>query len=176
MFLLALIDSAGIPLPAGVDALVIALAAVKPTLAVTSATLATVGSTIGCLILFYLARKGGERYFHARMQSGNTARLREWFQRYGLATVFVTALSPIPMPTKAFILLAGALGAKPLAFLLVIVAARAPRYFGLAYLGTQFGPQSGAWLRAHVWHLAGILTALLVLIFLVIRLKSVRPR
>lgn len=168
LFFLALIDSAGVPLPAGVDALVIALAAVNPALAVTSAALATVGSALGCMVLFYLARKGGERYLDARTRAGKHQRLRAWFHRYGLATVFVSALSPIPLPTKVFVLSAGAFGVGPLRFLLVVVAARIPRYFGLAYLGSQLGAESGAWLRAHGWHLAGGAAALFLLLFLLI--------
>jgi membrane protein YqaA with SNARE-associated domain len=169
LFVLALIDSAGVPLPAGVDALVITLSAVNPALAITSAAFATVGSALGCLILFYIARKGGERYLDAQTHAGKAQRLRAWFQRYGLATVFVSALSPIPLPTKMFVLSAGALGVRPSVFLLVVLAARIPRYFGLAYLGSQLGAESGAWLRAHGWHLAGGAAALFVLLFLLIR-------
>ena len=169
MFVLALVDSAGVPLPAGVDALVIALAAVNPALAIMSAGLATAGSALGCLILFYIGRKGGERYLNAHTQGGKARRLRAWFQRYGLATVFVSALSPIPLPTKVFVLSAGALGVRPILFLLVVLAARIPRYFGLAYLGSQLGEQSGSWLRAHGWHLAGGAVALFVLLYFLIR-------
>ncbi|MFB3776641.1 MAG: YqaA family protein [Bryobacteraceae bacterium] len=172
LFLLALVDSAGLPLPAGVDALVITLAAVNPALAATSAALATVGSALGCMVLFYLARKGGERYLDARTRTGKHQKLRAWFHRYGLATVFVSALSPIPLPTKVFVLSAGALGVGPLRFLLVVVAARIPRYFGLAYLGSQLGTDSGAWLRAHGWHMAGGAALLFVLLFLLIWLAG----
>jgi membrane protein YqaA with SNARE-associated domain len=168
LFVLALIDSAGVPLPAGVDALVLTLAAVNPSLAITSAGFATAGSALGCLILFYVGRKGGERYLNARTQGGKARRLRAWFQRYGMATVFVSALSPIPLPTKVFVLSAGALGVRPILFLLVVLAARIPRYLGLAYLGSQLGADSGAWLRAHGWHLAGAAVALYALLYLVI--------
>jgi membrane protein YqaA with SNARE-associated domain len=155
-------------LPAGVDALVITLAAVNPALAITAAVFATAGSALGCLVLFYIARKGGERYLNAQTQGDKARRLRAWFQRYGLATVFVSALSPIPFPTKVFVLSAGALGVRPILFLLVVLAARIPRYFGLAYLGSQLGADSGSWLRAHGWHLAGGAAALFALLYLVI--------
>jgi membrane protein YqaA with SNARE-associated domain len=169
LFVVALLDSAGIPLPTGVDALLIALSAVQPSLAYRAIIVATVGSTIGCLFLFYVARKGGQRYLDKHTQTGKARQLREWFQRYGLVTVFVSVLSPIPIPTKVFVLSAGALGVRPLSFLLAVVAGRIPRYIGLAYLGSQLGTHSTAWLREHVWHLAGIALVLVVALFLLAR-------
>jgi undecaprenyl-diphosphatase len=160
--LLALIDSAGIPLPLGVDLLLIALAVAKPASAYWSASLATVGSVLGCLILFYLARKGGERFLYRHVKQGKARILTQWFQRYGLATVFVTALSPAPMPTKLFIICAGASGVRVAPFVLVVLAARSLRYFVLVYLGVQFGADAGAWVKAHAWYIAAATLGLFV--------------
>ena len=117
------------------DLLLIAVAAANPASAYLSASLATVGSVLGCLILFCLARKGGERFLYRHAKQGKAQTLTQWFQRYGLATVFVPALSPVPMPTKLFIICAGASGVRVAPFVLVVLAARIVRYFGLAYLG-----------------------------------------
>ena len=160
--LLALVDSAGIPLPFGVDLLLIALAVAKPASAYLSASLATLGSVLGCLILFYLARKGGERFLYRHAEQGKARILTQWFQRYGLATVFVTALSPAPMPTKLFIICAGASGVRVAPFLLVVLAARSVRYFGLTYLGVLFGEGAGAWVKAHAWYIAAAALVLFV--------------
>jgi membrane protein DedA with SNARE-associated domain len=169
LFLLAVADSAGAPLPAGVDALLVTLAVMRPGMAYLAATLAVLGSALGCMILFYIARKGGQRYLDARTQAGRAHRFRAWFQRYGLATVFVPALLPVPpLPTKVFVLSAGAMGARPGDFLLVVLAARFLRYFGLAYLGVRMGEESRAWLRGHAWHLAvagiGVAASLLLIL------------
>ncbi|MCC6394040.1 MAG: VTT domain-containing protein, partial [Bryobacterales bacterium] len=129
LFVLAILDSAGIPLPAAVDALVVATAAVNPASAYLDAAMAVFGSAIGSMVLFYIGRKGGEAYLDRITASRPTHRFREWFQTYGLITVFIPALLPIPMPLKVFVLSAGALGVKPLHYLLVILAARIPRYF-----------------------------------------------
>lgn len=174
VLLLSLLDSAGAPLPATVDALVIAVGAVNPPLAYWSAALAVAGSTAGCLVLFLLARKGGERYLSRRMQTGRSRRFREWFRRYGLMTVFVPALLPVPLPTKAFIITAGAFGAGIVPFLAVVLAARIPRYFGLAYLGSRVGEHSMSWLRQHAWELAGITAGLCLLLWLLMRLAERR--
>ncbi len=173
LFLLALIDSAGIPLPAAVDALVVTLAAVRPAAAFLAATLAVAGSAAGCMILFYISRKGGQLYLERQTRSDSTRKFRAWFQTYGLITVFIPALLPLPpLPTKVFVICAGALGVRPLPFLAVILAARIPRYFGLAWLGYQLGEHSMTWLRAHAWHLAGFALALCLLGALLVRLAE----
>ncbi len=166
LFLVALLDSAGVPLTTGVDALLIALSAVKPEAAPLAVVLATTGSAVGCLFLFYLARKGGKNYLDRQTRTGKARMLREWFQQYGLITVFISVLSPIPLPTKMFVLSAGALGASPLWFLVSVVAGRIPRYIGLAWLGSQLGAHSTDWLKAHAWHFAAGAAALALGLFL----------
>jgi membrane protein YqaA with SNARE-associated domain len=167
--LVAILDSAGIPLVGGVDGLLIAVAAVKPSSAYSLTLLATAGSLAGCMVLFFVARKGGERYLDKRTQTGKGLKLRLWFQRYGLATVFVPALLPIPLPTKVFVICAGALGVRAVPFLLVVLAARIPRYAGLAYFGSRLGEHSGVWLSAHAWHLTGVALGLFLLTVWLIR-------
>lgn len=170
VFLLALLDSAGLPLPATVDALLIAVSASEPALASLSAALAVAGSTVGCLFLYLLARKGGELYWRRHVPQRRAQTFLDWFRRYGLATVFVPALLPIPLPTKVFVIAAGVFGARVLQFLLIIVAARIPRYAGLAWLGSQFGEAPArAWLKQYGWHMAGAAALLLVLLALAVR-------
>jgi len=153
IFALAILDSAGVPLPAAVDALVIATAAVSPGQALLAASAAVLGSAIGCMFLFFLARRGGQAYLDRATTSGRAAKFREWFQTYGLITVFIPGLLPIPLPLKVFVLSAGALGVKPQHFLAVVLAARVPRYFGLALLGAHLGYNTVPWLKDNVAYL-----------------------
>jgi membrane protein YqaA with SNARE-associated domain len=156
--LLAFLDSAGIPLPAGADALLIAIAVTHPSLAWLAASLATAGSLMGFLTLYWLARKGGERYLDKHTAGGRGQRLRTWFQRYGLAAVFVPTLSPVPLPTKVFVLCAGALRVPVVHFTVAVLAARLLRYFGLAYLGVRLGQDSHHWIQANaLWVTAAAL-------------------
>jgi len=149
-FCLAVLDSAGVPLPASVDVLLIAVAATNPGLAMLSAGLSVLGSAIGSMFLFSIARKGGQMYLERKASSPKAMKFREWFARYGLATVFVPALVPIiPLPLKVFVLSAGALGVKPLHFLGVVLVARVLRYYGLALLGMRLGEGAWPWLRSH---------------------------
>ncbi len=172
VFAAAILDSAGIPMPAGVDALVLLISAVHPGEAWMAAIAATIGAIIGSWILFTLASKGGEAYLERHTISPQALRLRVWFQHYGLITVFVPALLPIPLPLKIPVLCAGALGVRRRLFLGVMLAARIPHYFGLAWLGQQLGGNAGGWLKSHAWNIGGFALLLVAVLFLLIYLAD----
>jgi membrane protein YqaA with SNARE-associated domain len=165
LLILAALDSAGIPIPAAVDALLMVLAANAPGTAYFSAAMAVAGSLCGSMFLFFVARKGGEKYLEKHTIGERGKKLRQWFQHYGLLTVFISAISPIPMPMKLFVISAGALGVSPRSFFLTILAARVPRYGALAYLGSQLGTEAGTYLKSHVWQIGGVLALLFVVLF-----------
>ena len=168
LLLLAVLDSAGIPLPNGLDAYLVFLAVKEPVYAYWYAAIATAGSVIGNVVLFLIARRGGRRFME-RTEPGRGERFRTWFNRFGLVTVFVPALMPIPMPLKFFVICAGALRTRFTPFLIVILLARFPRYFGEAWLGMKLGQGSTAFLKQHLWQFvlaAGALFALLCLLVL----------
>lgn len=172
---LAVLDSMGVPLPASVDIMITLVAASSPGMAYLTAALCVIGSAAGCMFLFFVARKGGQLYLDKHASSPRARKFREWFGRYGLVTVFIPALVPlIPLPLKVFVLSAGALRVAPLAFLLTILAARIPRYLGLAWLGSQLGENSWPWLNAHKWHLAGGAALLGVALFLLVRFAGAK--
>ena len=153
----------------GVDALVVAVAALDHSQAYWAAAAGIVGSVAGSLFLFFLARKGGEAYLHRHTLSSRGQQLRAWFLEYGLLTVFVPAFVPvIPMPVKIFILSAGALGVSPVRFLIVLTAARIPRYFFLAWLGTRLGSDTWPYLRHHLWEFILLASVLFVILYFVI--------
>ncbi|HKO04645.1 MAG TPA: hypothetical protein VJW51_07835, partial [Candidatus Acidoferrales bacterium] len=64
IFLAAFLDSSFISLPLINDLLVIEMSVLRPARMPLYAGGATLGSLAGCLVLFFLARKGGEVYFH----------------------------------------------------------------------------------------------------------------
>ena len=101
VFLLGLLDSTGIPMVGGVDLYIVLVAMVDPTQGYLAAGAAIAGSLIGSLILFLIARKGGEEYHRRHTSGARGAKLRAWFHEYGLLTVFVPAFVPvIPLPLK----------------------------------------------------------------------------
>lgn len=176
VLLLAILDSAGIPVVGGVDALLVWVAITNPEAAYPAAGTAILGSVIGSLILFYIARKGGEAYLERHTLSRNGARFKRWFLEYGLLTIFVPALIPIPMPLKVFVVSAGALGISPPVFAFVLLIARIPRYFGLAVLGLQLGSQTFPYLKSHIWQLLLSAVLLFALLYMSIKLVDRRRR
>jgi membrane protein YqaA with SNARE-associated domain len=176
ILLLAFIDSTGIPVASGMDALVILVAAKAPSRAYLAASMGVAGSLIGNLVLFMAARTGA-RSFIEEVPHPGPRRFRDWFRRYGLLTVFIPALCPIPLPLKVFVISAGIFRTPVRSFAAVILTARALRYFGEAYLGVTLGKDSAGFLRAHIGWLIGGAVALLVILYALVRLNERRrPR
>ncbi|MFL6352821.1 MAG: YqaA family protein [Bryobacteraceae bacterium] len=163
LLLLATLDSAGVPVVAGVDALLIAIATRDPDQAYVAAACAVIGSLAGSLFLFGVARKGGEVLLSKHIARRRGARLHAWFQRYGLLTVFLPALSPLPMPMKVPVFCAGALQVRWSYFIFVVLLARIVRYFALAYLGKHYGQQTFQFLLSHLSIVIAIAVALALL-------------
>lgn len=171
LFVFAFVDGLGVPNPGGTDLflLLLTIARVNPWVCAASAI---AGSVIGSAIFWEIVSRGGERWLMRYIESSRGRRFRQWFMRYGLITVFIPALLPIPLPFKAFAGCAAALGVRRSRFLLVIAAARIPRYFALAYLGAELGQNSLHWVTAHMWQLLTLAAALAALLFLLIRVSD----
>ncbi len=163
LLVLSILDSVGLPVVGGVDSLLIAVSTNNPRQAYVAAVCAIIGSLIGSLILFAIARKGGEVLLARHISGRMGARLHLWFQRYGLVTVFVPAISPLPLPMKIPVFCAGALDVRITYFVFVVLTARVLRYFALAYLGQRYGHRSAQFLLQH-----GILIGTLALAFAVL--------
>jgi membrane protein DedA with SNARE-associated domain len=175
VLLVAALDSAGVPLPTGVDALLIATSAVSPRRAYLAALLATAGSLAGNLFLFTIARRGGEAYLARHTLSARARKFRAWFQHYGLITVFIPTFVPIvPLPLKVFVLSAGSVGVSTRAFLLTILGGRVPRFLAMAYLGTKLGENSMQWLIDQKWYLTAIAAGLFLFLFVLVKLIDYR--
>lgn len=154
----------------GVDILLVTISARNPSVAFWAALCAIAGSLIGSIILFGIARKGGEVLLAKHISSSKGARLHAWFECYGLITVFIPAVSPIPLPLKIPVICAGALEVRWSRFILVILTARAIRYFGLAFLGRVYGQAAARFITQHWLLLTAIALGLAVLGFLGLRI------
>ncbi|MCL4842979.1 MAG: VTT domain-containing protein [Bryobacteraceae bacterium] len=172
-FLVALIDGAGLPNPGGPDYLLLFLGWKSPDTAYWAATTALAGSILGIMILYWVARKGGEKYLEKRAAGPRAMRFRRWFERYGLVTVFIPALVPlVPLPLKFFVVCAGAMGVGPLTFLVTILLGRLPRYFGLAWVARSLSDDPRGWMRAHTWDFALAAAVLVVFSFILVKLSE----
>lgn len=173
VFLIGFIDSLGIPLPATMDALLIFIAVKAPDRAYFTAAMAVLGSLGGNLALFLGVRHGSRLFIKSVPESGKPQPFREWFQRYGLLTVFVPAVVPVlPLPLKVFVVSAGYLHTPLSRFFWVILLARVLRYFGEAYLGIRLGTGAQAFLSQNAGTLAAVAVGAVIAAFLLIRWKS----
>ena len=161
---------------AGVDALVVLIASLHRGQGYVAAATATAGSMVGNLLLFFIGRKGGEAYLDRHTSTGRGARLRAWFAEYGLLTIFVPAFVVVPLPLKIFVLSAGAMGVGSLRFTIVLLVARLPRYFFLAWLGTRLGRDTIPYLQHHVWQLLLFAMLLFAALYLLIKFEHRRHR
>ena len=173
ILLVALLDSLVIPLPAGVDVLVLTIAVEyvnDPQRAYFAAFMAVIGSTAGNIALFLAARHGTRWLIKDVTPSPRAQKFHDWFHRYGLLTVFVPCVTPvIPFPLKVFVVSAGALRTPLSKFILVVVTARILRYFGEAWLGLNLGPHAEAFLRRNAWSLLGAALAMAMIFYVAIR-------
>lgn len=172
ILLLSILDSSGIPVAAVFDALLIVIAVERPSVAWWCAGLAVIGSTVGNVILFHIAKKGGQRFLAKSAPEGRAVRFRAWFLRYGLLTVFVPALIPIPMPMKVFVITAGVLGTPLVQFLGVVVLGRTIRYFGEVWLGITLGHESAGYLKGHAWQFAAYAVGLFAVLYAIVAWRN----
>jgi membrane protein DedA with SNARE-associated domain len=176
ILLLSILDSSGVPVAGVFDALLILISVERPGVAWLCAGLAVAGSSIGNLILFSASRQGGKAFMSKAAPEGRSTRFRDWFQRYGMITVFVPALMPIPMPLKLFVISAGVLGTSYVEFISVVLVARILRYFGEAWLGITLGRESVSFLRTHVAQFGIGAVALFAALYLFVLLRDRRRR
>lgn len=175
VFLLGFIDSLGIPLPATMDALLVLVAVKAPQRAYFTALMAVLGTAGGSISLFLAVRHGRRLFLKGEPPPGKRQRFERWFDRYGMLAVFIPAVTPVlPLPLKVFVVSAGALKTPFSKFLVVILLARAIRYFGEAYLGIQLGEDAQTFLARHAWTILGIAVALGGAAYALIRISDRR--
>lgn len=142
LVLVAFIDSSFLSLPQVNDLLIVWMVTDRPDAWLLYATAATIGSILGCLVMYGLARKGGERLLRKWMSKGKVERGMQRFQRWGLLAVLVPAILPPPAPFKIFVLLAGVAKVPLLHFTAAVALGRGFRYYGEALLARWYGKQA----------------------------------
>ncbi|HLL74327.1 MAG TPA: VTT domain-containing protein [Pyrinomonadaceae bacterium] len=172
LFAVALLDSSLVPMPGGADALTILLAGRFPERWPLYAASAALGSTAGCVILYYISRRAGRKAL-SRFGPRKQARVRELIERYDVLTVLVASVLPPPFPFKLFVITAGVFRFPVLRFALAIAAGRAFRFGLEAYLAANYGEQAKE-LFARYYPYIGLGVAALVVLFVVLRNLSKR--
>jgi membrane protein YqaA with SNARE-associated domain len=149
LFLIAFLDSSILSLPEINDILIVSMVMRHPERLVFYASMATLGSIAGCLLLYWLGYKGGEAFLRKRVNPQRVERGLALFRKYGVVAIFVPAILPPPAPFKIFVLLAGVSRVNPWTFVGAIAAGRGVRYFGEGLLAIWYGEETIAFLERH---------------------------
>ena len=164
LFAISLLDSAFIPLPSGPDLVMITLSAKNPAGMPLYALAATAGSTVGCTILYLIARRAGVVALN-RLKPEKRARIENLLGRYDMLAVMVPAVLPPPFPFKPFVLCAGVFKLQRVRFITAIFIGRAARFLIEGWLAIQFGDDAEKLIKRHGWKVLVVLAALLLAFF-----------
>jgi len=93
LLVMSFLDSAGIPLPGGPDAIILLLAWKRPALTCLIVLAATIGSTLGCLVLYGIGYKGGKKAL-SRFNPEKIAWVERKMRQHGPMAITAAVLAP----------------------------------------------------------------------------------
>jgi membrane protein YqaA with SNARE-associated domain len=164
LLLIAMADSSFLSIPEGNDFLIVALSIGKSWEDMFYlATMTIIGSVIGCLVLFIVGRKGGERLLLKRFDPGKVERAERYVQKYGIFSVMIPSILPPPMPFKIFVLTAGVFQLSTSRFLVAVIIGRSMRYFTWGILSVLYGEQVRQFMMDHLQSVGLSLLAVCIL-------------
>ncbi|MFN2452875.1 MAG: YqaA family protein [Pyrinomonadaceae bacterium] len=141
LFTIALLDSVLLPLPSGTDAVMLLLSAARPQWMLLYAAAATLGSVIGCVMLYYISQRAGKRAL-SRFSPEKQARVKDWIDRYDVLAVLVACVLPPPFPFKLVVISAGVFRFNVWRFALAVAVGRAFRFLLEGYFAARYGEQA----------------------------------
>lgn len=129
--------------------------------------LASAGSAAGSSVIYLIGYLGGETLLRRRIPPMRYEKIHASFEHHEFWALMFPAMLPPPFPFKLFVLAAAGFEMRLGRFLLAIFAGRFVRFFVLAVLTIEFGPQfvsfMGGMFRKHLpWVLAGVAVALFI--------------
>ena len=169
----AFIDSSFVPLPLVTDLLLMELSSRHPMRMPYYAAMAAFGSLAGCIWIYWLARKGGQAYYR-RTQGHPPGRIRKYIQEYPLASVFLPAVAPFPVPFKPFVIAQGVFQVPFVTFVTGTLLGRGSLFFVEAFLGARYGAAAKQFLVDQKWASISLAAGLVLVFFLVRRLLTLR--
>ena len=169
LFLISFLDSSVLTFPVINDLLLIELSMQHPAWMPLYAFMATLGSVLGCLVLYFIARKGGEAFFH-RKAGAHAHAIRHWVERNGFVGMLVAALLPPPTPFKFFVFAAGVFEVPLFSYISAIAIARLFRYFGVGYLAIRYGADAMPYLVHHKLQVTVFVISLVTVSYVLSRL------
>jgi len=169
LFLISFLDSSVLTFPIINDLLLNHLSIEHPARMPLYAFMASLGSVLGCVVLYFIARKGGEAIFHKKAGKHGHA-IRHWVERNGFVGMLIAALLPPPTPFKFFVLAAGVFEVPLFSYTSAITIARLFRYFGIGYLAIRYGADALPYLVHHKLQVTVIAISVVIVSYVLSRL------
>lgn len=167
LMLLAICDSSFVSLPEVNDILLMTFSIRRPDQMIVYAGLTTLGSVIGCAMLYGVGRSGGAAFLRRRagndMRAARTARIRNWYERYGMLALIVPSILPPPTPFKVFVLSAGTFGISWPKFLTAVAIGRSVRYYSQGILAVMYGDDAINFVQSN-YPVIGVVVSVLIVI------------
>ena len=165
LFLIALMDAAFIPLPGGPDVVILALAHHTNELMPLYVVVAVIGSTIGSLVLYWIALRGGQRALN-KFSAEKRERALRFVEKYDVWALLLAAVLPPPFPFKLFVLSAGAFRMKVWRFIAALVIGRGFRFTLEGIAAIRYGETATEVIKLHYPKIGLGVAAAIIVIFL----------
>jgi len=162
---IAFLDSVLVPMPGGVDAVLLVLAASRPSWMLIYVSAATIGSTAGCIGLYRISQRAGKRAL-ARFSEAKQNRVKNLIDRYDVLSVLVASVLPPPFPFKLFVVSAGVFRLNLWRFTFAIAGGRLFRYLLEGYLAAHYGEHAKELLARYYPSIGIGLAVLIIVLFL----------
>jgi membrane protein YqaA with SNARE-associated domain len=175
IFLVAFLDSSILSLPEVADLLVIWMVTNNKSRIVIYVVSATLGSLLGCLLLYGIGKKGGAGFVHRRFGSTNVERALNAFRRHGIMAVLIPSILPPPAPFKIFVLLAGVADISVARFSTAILIGRGVRYTTEGLLALWYGERAIAFIHQNTATVA-LATVIIIAVGFLIYLRVSRSQ
>ena len=166
IFCSSFIDSSFIPLPLVTDLLVMEMSSLHPLRMPVYVTMAALGSLGGCIVIYWIARKGGEALYRST-HGHSSERIEQFIEKHPVACVVLPAVAPFPVPFKPFVIAQGVFQVPFVTFLLGTLAGRFVRFFIEGYLGVRYGEAAKEFVFHQKWYSLPAVVAFVLLYFLI---------
>ena len=200
LFAMSFLDSSFVPFPGINDLGLIVLASQHPARAPFYALISTLGSLLGCYVIYGIGRGAEKKLAEGRSPSTKGASapstkgtsapstkwtralstkgtsVRRWLERNDFVTMLVISLLPPPAPLKISVITAGALRMNPLHFGFALLLGRSLRFAADAWVGVRYGAKGEAYLKKNIGWISLVTILIIIGLTLLSRwLKGRRP-
>ena len=139
LILIGIVDQSFVPIPGGIDILLVLLAASHKAPGIVYWACAMFGAVFGAWLTYKISKKAGKEALEKRLPRKRIKKVEEMFKKGGFWALFIGGLLPPPLPMVPIVVGAGALQYPTRRFLIAISASRAIRYALIVYLAHRYG-------------------------------------